>query len=215
MCLRCARVRTARAERAGRPMRGESKTAAFESPRSHADEAGMVGYEILRPIGRGGMGVVYEALDRERQRLVALKTLRHFSPGALYLFKREFRALVDVHHPNLVQLHELVVTGTRHAFFTMELVRGADFLSHVQSASARLRPALRQLVEGVRALHRAGTLHRDIKPSNVRVTPEGRVVLLDFGVATELAPATGDLANEPGETAGTARYMAPELTCGA
>ena len=175
----------------------------------------MEGYEILRPIGRGGMGVVYEALDRERQRLVALKTLRHFSPGALYLFKREFRALVDVHHPNLVQLHELVVTGARHAFFTMELVRGADFLSHVRSASARLRPALRQLVEGVRALHRAGTLHRDIKPSNVRVTPEGRVVLLDFGVATELAPATGDTANEPGETAGTARYMAPELAGGA
>jgi serine/threonine protein kinase len=161
------------------------------------------------------MGVVYEALDRERQRLVALKTLRHFTPAALYLFKREFRALVDVHHPSLVQLYELVVAENGRGFFTMELVRGTDFLSHVRAGSDRLRPALRQLVDGVRALHRAGKLHRDIKPSNVRVTPEGRVVLLDFGVATELTPVSGDVSNEPGETAGTARYMAPELSAGA
>ncbi len=176
----------------------------------------MARYEILRPIGRGGMGVVYEALDRERQQLVALKTLRHFTPAALYLFKREFRALADVHHPNLVSLYELVVAESHRAFFTMELVRGTDFLSYVrQRPSARLRPALRQLVDGIRALHRAGKLHRDIKPSNVRVTPEGRVVLLDFGVATELVPTHGDAAGEPYETAGTARYMAPELSGGA
>jgi hypothetical protein len=172
-------------------------------------------YEILHPIGRGGMGVVYEALDREQQRLVALKTLRHFSPAALYLFKREFRALADVHHPNLVTLYELVIAETERAFFTMELVRGKDLLSYLrQGPSARLQPTLRQLVEGIRALHGAGKLHRDIKPSNVRVTPEGRVVLLDLGVATELAPATGDPTNDPWETAGTARYMAPELSNG-
>ena len=147
---------------------------------------GLARYEILRPIGRGGMGVVYEALDRERQRLVALKTLRHSTPAALYLFKREFRALVDVHHANLVQLYELVIAESDRAFFTMELVRGTDFLTHVQRRTHDLRPALRQLVQGIRALHAAGTLHRDIKPSNVRVTPEGRVVLLDFGIATEL-----------------------------
>ncbi len=175
----------------------------------------MARYEILRPIGRGGMGVVYEALDRERQQLVALKTLRHFTPAALYLFKREFRALADVHHPNLVNLYELVVAESHRAFFTMELVRGTDFLSYVrQGPTARLRPAFRQLVEGIRALHRAGKLHRDIKPSNVRVTPEGRVVLLDFGVATELAPTSGEAPNDPCETAGTTRYMAPELSRG-
>jgi tetratricopeptide (TPR) repeat protein len=178
------------------------------------------------------MGVVYEALDRERRRLVALKTLRHSSPAALYLFKKEFRTLADVQHPNLVQLYELVVAETDRAFFTMELVRGADFLTYVLAPartsspghphamtpaprpSARLRPALRQLVEGVRALHRAGKLHRDIKPSNVRVTPEGRVVLLDFGVATELTSSSGDHARIAEETAGTARYMAPELPAG-
>ncbi len=197
-------------------MPGESKTlAAAVGLRGPTPPlVGMARYEILRPIGRGGMGVVYEALDRQRQRLVALKTLRHFTPAALYLFKREFRALADVHHPNLVHLHELVVSGNDGAFFTMELVRGTDFLSHLQRQRAGLRPALRQLVDGIRALHRAGKLHRDIKPSNVRVTREGRVVLLDFGIATELAPTTGDAASEAGETAGTARYMAPELSEG-
>jgi eukaryotic-like serine/threonine-protein kinase len=198
-------------------MQGEPKTsaAAIGPPRRRAVPRGMARYEILRPIGRGAMGVVYEALDRERQRLVALKTLRHFTPAALYLFKREFRALADVHHPNLVNLYELVIAETDRAFFTMELVRGTDLVSYVrQGPTARLRPALRQLVEGIRALHGAGKLHRDIKPSNVRVTPEGRVVLLDLGVATELAPAIGDAANEPWEAAGTARYMAPELSSG-
>jgi eukaryotic-like serine/threonine-protein kinase len=189
--------------------------AAVGPPRRRAVPRGMARYEILRPIGRGAMGVVYEALDRERQRLVALKTLRHFTPAALYLFKREFRALADVHHPNLVNLYELVIAETDRAFFTMELVRGTDLVSYVQQGpSARLRPALRQLVEGIRALHGAGKLHRDIKPSNVRVTPEGRVVLLDLGVATELAPEIGDAANEPWEAAGTVRYMAPELSTG-
>ena len=198
-------------------MPGDSNTLALDSgaPRGWTDPVATTRYEILRPIGRGAMGVVYEALDRERQRLVALKTLRHFTPAALYLFKREFRALVDVHHPSLVQLYELVVAENGRGFFTMELVRGTDFLSHVRGGSDRLLPALRQLVDGVRALHRAGKLHRDIKPSNVRVTPEGRVVLLDFGVSTELAPADCDAATEPAETAGTARYMAPELSAGA
>ena len=223
------------------------------------DWKGTARYEVLRCIGRGGMGVVYEAFDRERQQHVALKTLLNSSPSALYLFKQEFRTLADVHHRNLVQLYELVVTDDDRVFFTMELVNGTDFLTHVQKPGSRgaseelsgltdqeptrreqfamasgervrrarpvpdepsapktspadldrLRPALCQLVDGVRALHAAGKLHRDIKPSNVRVTPEGRVVLLDFGVATDLTRVDENL-QEGGEMVGTARYMAPE-----
>ncbi len=222
------------------------------------DWLGTERYEVRRRIGTGGMGVVYEALDRERGLLVAIKTLLRFSPSALYRFKQEFRTLSDVTHPNLVQLYELVATDTDHVFFAMELVGGVDFLSYSLRADAvprwinarppttkppvtgpssdadrtgpfnpasvtetarpavrspadleRLRPALAQLVAGVSALHEAGKLHRDIKPSNVLVTPEGRVVLLDFGVAMDLSPGLRRNRAER-EIVGTARYMAPE-----
>jgi hypothetical protein len=212
---------------------------------------GTVRYEILSCLGRGGMGLVYEAFDRDRRRLVALKTLLHFDPAALYLFKQEFRTLADVHHTNLVHLYELEVTDLGDVFFTMELLRGTDFRRHVQKEGTRkssaepssrevttvadtvrpprdvapgpppagrcsevhldrLYPALCQLVEGVHALHSAGKLHRDIKPSNVLVTSDGRVVLLDFGVATELSGHGEKAPAGSGEVVGTARYMAPE-----
>src|SRR4051794_40201454 len=86
-------------------------------------------YEIRRTLGEGGMGVVYEAFDRERQQLVAIKTLRHSDPGALSRIKQEFRTLAGVQHPNLVRLYELAATEGGEVFFTMELVRGTDFLN--------------------------------------------------------------------------------------
>ena len=96
---------------------------------------GTVRYEIVRLIGTGGMGAVYEAFDRERPERVALKTLLRFSPIALYRFKQEFRTLADVHHPNLVHLYELVVSETDPPFFTMEFVPGTDFLTFVLRAA--------------------------------------------------------------------------------
>jgi hypothetical protein len=90
-------------------------------------------YELLRVIGKGGMGVVYEAIDHERRQRVALKTLLNFSADALYRFKNEFRTLADVRHRNLVNLHEFVMTDMDHVFFTMELVRGIDFKTYVRS----------------------------------------------------------------------------------
>lgn len=92
--------------------------------------AGHERYTVRRVLGAGGMGVVYEALDHERGSPVALKTLRRLDPAALYRFKREFRALAGAVHPNLVKLYELVAEGER-AFFSMELVRGVDFLRYV------------------------------------------------------------------------------------
>src|SRR5215472_2986862 len=91
-------------------------------------------YEVRRCLGQGGMGVVYEAWDRDSGQLVAVKTLIHSTPAALYSFKQEFRTLADVSHPNLVRLHELVMTDPDHVFFAMELVRGTDFLTHVLAA---------------------------------------------------------------------------------
>jgi serine/threonine protein kinase len=206
-------------------------------------------YEIVGRLGRGGMGAVYEAFDRERGQRVALKTLLHFDSTGLYLFKQEFRTLADVRHENLVRLHELVAAEDGQVFFTMELVRGQDFIAYLRNPAAasgvmlaqrasdapprgdaepptrpapaarrercqvdvgRLRAALRQLGEGIQALHAARKVHRDIKPSNVLVTDEGRVVLLDFGAATELSQPRADVSAGSGEVIGTACYMAPE-----
>jgi tetratricopeptide (TPR) repeat protein len=175
---------------------------------------GTARYEVVCLLGEGGMGAVYEVFDREAQRAVALKTLRRADPASIYRFKQEFRTLADVVHPNLVHLYEFVATESGDVFFTMELVRGTHFVQYVRDAGNtlnidRLRAALRQLAEGVAALHSAGKLHRDIKPSNVLVTPEGRVVVLDFGVAAELPTMPGG-ASFDGEVVGTASFMAPE-----
>jgi serine/threonine protein kinase/tetratricopeptide (TPR) repeat protein len=315
-------------------------------------------FELIRQIGAGGMGVVYEAIDRVMGSRVALKTLRNLDATGIYLFKQEFRSLAELVHPNLIPLYELFAEGDQW-FFTMELIEGSDFSTYVRSAASttsssvleverlprtilsepdgtdtevdqpldpsvstvsrlpsiwkasddivrgllekgiagsetvesmtpgtiqiagelppdpvgwsfdpmatvrtdaptgatetasigdgakqtrvidrkaaiaadfvRLRAGLRQLAEGVHALHRSGKLHRDIKPSNLLVRHDGRVVLLDFGLVLELGsteipaissdttpsssfgPFSGDDgATGAGRIVGTVAYMAPE-----
>ena len=200
-------------------------------------------FQILRRLGQGGMGVVYEALDRERNQRVALKTLHALDAQGLLQLKNEFSVLLDLHHPNLVRLGELV-SHDEQWFFTMELVDGTDLLTHVRWPSVslfgpradaptmgrgepiagamprapptseaaqfdegRLRSAMAQLAAAVTALHEAGKVHRDIKPSNVLVDRAGRLVLLDFGLATDARGATSWTDLRP---VGTAAYMAPE-----
>jgi serine/threonine protein kinase/tetratricopeptide (TPR) repeat protein len=164
-------------------------------------------FELIRTIGRGGMGIVYEAFDPARAERVALKVLNAQGPSALYQLKHEFRSSAELSHDNLVALYELNVAD-KHAFFTMELVVGGDVVSFLRDhAERRQGPSatdvLRQLCDGIVALHAAGKLHRDLKPSNVLVTDEGRVVLLDFGLAQ-------DVFQTDVEVAGTPAYMAPE-----
>jgi hypothetical protein len=207
-------------------------------------------YTLERELGRGGMGIVYQAYDRDRQEKIALKSLHWTDAAAIYRFKNEFRALADVAHRNLVQLYELVAIEDIW-FFTMELVEGLNFIKHVRpghrvtsldgeptlpdAATAlpaavrdrarvpppgtgeldvpRLRAALRQLLQGVAALHRAGMVHRDLKPPNVLVTRSGRVVILDFGIAGEIAtPGTQRTIEDT--ISGTVEYMAPEQCAG-
>ena len=215
-------------------------------------------FTVLRRVGAGGMGVVYEAFDTERKVRVALKTLSRLNPESLYLFKQEFRSLADITHPNLVKLYELISEGGQW-YFSMEFVEGPNLLEFAwqeprfdapkpelpvdndtaPTVSARtvLRPGvesspigfvpatirterrasfeeirrvLRQMVDGINFLHSAGKLHRDIKPSNIMVTPDGRVVLLDFGLVSELSH---DVSRSK-LISGSIPYMAPEQVTG-
>ena len=219
--------------------------------------AGTARFQLRRRLGAGAFGVVYEAYDRERSSVVALKTLRRAGDEALYRLKKEFRSLADITHPNLAALYELL-SDDGQWFFTMELVEGQSFHDYVCDSRegcdtdsegrapvgsmpdaqtvelpadapapeaptwvdgarptrvnvARLRSALLQAASGIRALHAAGKLHRDIKSSNVLVTKADRVVLLDFGLVTELDLAEGDQSMA---MAGTPTYMSPEQGSG-
>jgi predicted Ser/Thr protein kinase len=171
-------------------------------------------FERLDLLGRGSLGSVYRARDRETGDHVALKTLEALGPDQVYHLKREFRTLSALHHPSLVKLHDLVVDGGE-CFFTMELVDGTDFVTWVRSGGdwlARLLDAGAALADALGAVHRAGRLHRDVKPANVRVRPDGHVVLLDFDLALDLDTARP--RDEQAECAGTFAYMAPEQAFG-
>ncbi len=174
-------------------------------------------YELDTHLGSGGMGDVYSAHHVQTGERVALKLLSRTSPTLLYRFKREFRALADVSHRNLISLGELVVLADGTAFFTMELVEGQPFVQYVRRRTptgqlpnmVRLGRAFRQLVEGVERLHDAECVHRDLKPSNLLVNHEGRVVVLDFGLVSELAEPDEGVSRD-GQVLGTPAYMAPE-----
>jgi len=246
--------------------------------------AGTERYLIKRRLGQGGMGVVYEAYDQQRQLSVALKTLSRVDAKGIYRLKQEFRSLADVVHPNLVALYDLGSSGNDW-FFSMELVDGQDFVTYVRGAPesddaplvppwaiasedlpargdgtacvrvepqvdptfraprarqapalerleptlrvarsnpprnpsfdvTRLRLCLAQLAEAVRAIHAAGKLHRDLKPNNVLVTPNARVVVLDFGLVQPQPGASEEVSLEECAVAGTPAYMAPEQATG-
>jgi len=169
-------------------------------------------YEVRRALGAGGLGVVYEAIDRESGATVAIKTLHDVTPDALYRLKREFRLLAGLEHPNVCKHYELFEHSGRW-FIAMECVRGEDIVRATRDELGdfdedKLRDAMAQLAEALCALHEAGLVHRDLKPSNVLVEPSGRVVLLDFGFV-EASTADGGPQRSQ-SIVGTPVYMAPE-----
>jgi serine/threonine protein kinase len=167
-------------------------------------------YEIVAPIGAGGMGEVYRARDQRLDRTVAIKvSAAAFSDR----FEREARTVAAVSHPNICQLHDVGPD-----YLVMEYVEGAP-VGHIESPRKLLDVAA-QIADGMAAAHAAGLVHRDLKPDNIFVTPDGRVKILDFGLAKPFAPPDGadvtrpvDLT-DPGTTLGTVAYMSPEQARG-
>lgn len=212
-------------------------------------------FELRRRVGSGGFGDVFEAHDRQRDAVVAVKVMHRLEAKGLYRFKQEFRSLSDVAHENLITLYELL-SHDGQWYFTMEFVEGGTILDYVRNAPGyaadtatpdslsdaqtesvdmvrpepsrvalppptgvvalaeehgpRLRDAMTGLAEGLSAIHRHGIVHHDVKPGNVMVTPTGRVVLLDFGLAKNVsAEVTSSI-----HVSGTPAYMSPEQAAG-
>ncbi len=169
-------------------------------------------FVVGKVLGKGGMGAVYEVRDLERGANLALKTLLDTRSERLLDLKNEFRALQDLMHPNLVRLDELFESDGLW-FFTMERIHGTPFSSFVRPCGLdpqRLRQSLKELAQGLLALHGADKIHRDVKPSNTLVERGGRVVLLDFGLVGDTRSTRE--GRRPG--IGTAAYMAPEQASG-
>ncbi|MEM6294954.1 MAG: serine/threonine-protein kinase [Myxococcota bacterium] len=193
-------------------------------------------YEIRRVIARGGNSSVYEAWDPKHGRAVALKFLSPEDIGEgksnIARFKREARALADLDHPNVIAL----LGGGEAAggaYIVMELLHGKTLREWLAAhpVSSRVVDVMRQVGEGLAAAHDAGMVHRDMKPENVMIEADGRVCVLDFGLAkggaataSEAAPVVEGWSSvnrtplsrltEPGSVLGTIEYMAPEQHLG-
>ena len=159
-------------------------------------------YEVVAQIGAGGMGEVYQAHDTKLGRDVAIKVLPEaFAHDAdrLSRFQREAKMLASLNHPNIATIHGLEqANGT--SYLVMELVSGETLAERIRRDGAvpsrkRLKVAV-QIAEALEAAHEKGIIHRDLKPANVKVTPEGKVKVLDFGLAKAFA---GDGASEDRE----------------
>jgi len=173
-------------------------------------------YEIRAKLGEGGMGVVYSAEDTRLGRAVALKFLHPAllaSPGESQRLLREARAAARLNHPNICTVYE-INEDAGGAFIAMQLIDGITLRDRVLSGSIAVDEALRillQIAEGLAEAHRAGIVHRDMKSSNVMLTPTGRAVIMDFGLAR---PSGSPEREERFSSRGTQSYMSPELSRG-
>lgn len=187
-------------------------------------------YRVESELGAGGMGVVYEGTDTRLGRKVAIKLLHPSllgDPERMTRFEREARVLASLNHANIAAIHGLEqANGTK--FLVLEYVPGDTLDARINRGSLSFREALdvcRQIAEGLDAAHEKGIVHRDLKPANVKITPDGKVKVLDFGLAKAIESALPD--GQEAETAtvpldvtragmvmGTSAYMSPEQACG-
>ncbi len=180
-------------------------------------------YAILSPLGAGGMGEVYRARDTRLDRDVAIKVLPAAfanDAAALARFEREAKAVAALSHPNILAVHDFGRSGET-TYAVMELLEGESLRERLGEAPLPQRKAVeiaREVALGLAAAHEKGIVHRDLKPENLFLTKDGRVKILDFGLARQIAlPAAGDThsptaaqISQPGAVLGTVGYMAPE-----
>ncbi len=185
-----------------------------EGPMTLASGTKLGPYDILSQLGAGGMGEVYRGRDSKLKREVAIKVL----PEAFALdaervarFQREAQVLASLNHPNIGAIYGLEETNGALAL-VMELVEGPTLADRIATGPIPLDDALpiaRQIAEGLEAAHERGIIHRDLKPANVKVTPDGTVKVLDFGLAKvfESDPEASDLSHSPTLIKGTQAGM--------
>jgi hypothetical protein len=187
-------------------------------------------YRIVEKLGAGGMGVVYRAEDKTLDRQVAIKVLPEAftgDPERLARFEREAKLLASLNHPNIAAIHGLEEADGK-CFLVLELVEGETLAEWLSRGPLPVEMALgvcREIAEGVEAAHEKGVIHRDLKPANIKITPEGKVKILDFGLAKAYqkegsvpdlsrSPTLTDEMTRPGVILGTAAYMSPEQATG-
>ena len=187
-------------------------------------------YQIGSPLGSGGMGEVYRATDTRLRREVAVKVLPDVmatEPQRMARFAREAQLLAALNHPNIAAIYGFEESSSKHAL-VMELVEGPTLAERIAQGAIppdEALPIARQIAEALEYAHERGIIHRDLKPANVKITPDGTVKVLDFGLAKALSedPKSSDIANSPTLTAaatkaglilGTAAYMSPEQARG-
>ena len=186
-------------------------------------------HEIIAPLGEGGMGEVYRALDGSLGREIAIKVLPEsfaLHPERLARFAREARLLASLNHPNIAIIHGLERTEDV-CYLEMELVRGETLAQRISRGPINVQEALnvcRQIAEALKVAHGQSIVHRDLKPANIMITPQGTVKILDFGLAKILSGEETDASAESPTVAtsrtaaglimGTAGYMSPEQARG-
>ncbi|MBN2592071.1 MAG: protein kinase [Sedimentisphaerales bacterium] len=179
-------------------------------------------FEIVNIIGRGGMGVVYLAKDTKLKRSVAVKSI----PTALaddstarMRFKREAELLASLNHPNIAVIHE-IIEEDKSGYLVLEHVEGETLTEHIARGPLKLEEALsisKQVAEAISAAHKKGVIHRDLKPANIKITPDGQVKVLDFGLAKTTVTEGGSSEiseTQAGHIIGTPAYMSPEQARG-
>src|SRR5512137_2273891 len=187
-------------------------------------------YRIIEKLGQGGMGEVFLADDISLDRKVALKFLPDIfsgDPERLARFEREAKLLASLNHTNIATIYGLEQADCKR-FLAMELVEGETLAQRIGKAPLTVEETIavcRQIAEGLEAAHERGVIHRDLKPANVKITPEGKAKILDFGLAKALqgdvvvadaskSPTLTDQMTRPGVILGTAAYMSPEQAKG-